>query len=306
MRVIITGGSGLIGRALTEELARRNDEVILLSRNPTRLGDLPAGARAQAWDGKTAQGWGPLVTADTAIVNLAGENLAAGRWTAERKRAIRESRLDAGRAVVQAVRDAPDRPRVVIQASAVGYYGPRGDEEIDEATPPGTDFLAQVCVEWEGSTGGVEALGVRRAIIRTGIVLSLAGGALPRLLLPFRLFVGGPLGSGRQPFPWIHLADEVGGIVFLLDTATARGPYNLTAPGVLTNAEFSRVVGRVLGRPAGVPTPALALRAAFGEMATVLLDGQRAVPQRLRAAGYAFRYPDAEAALRSLLKEAQG
>ncbi len=302
MRVLITGGTGLIGRALAANLAADGHEVILLSRAPERTTALPAGVRAERWDGRTAEGWAALADGADAIVNLAGENIAAGRWTAERKRRIRESRVNAGRAVVQAVEAVAHKPRVVIQASAVGYYGPRGDEEVTEETPPGDDFLAQVTIEWEASTAPVEALGVRRVIVRTGVVLSAEGGALPRMLLPFKLFLGGPLGSGRQWFPWIHVADEVAAIRFLMEREAATGPFNLTAPNPLTNAGFSRVVGQVLGRPALTPTPALALRLIFGEMATILLDGQRAIPRRLLDLGFTFHFPKAKAALQDLLK----
>jgi uncharacterized protein (TIGR01777 family) len=302
MRIIITGGSGLIGRALSASLAADGHQVILLSRTPERATGLPVGVRAAGWDGHTAAGWGSLADGAEAIVNLAGESIAAGRWTPERKRRIRDSRLNAGRAVLEAVQAAADRPQVVVQASAVGYYGPCGDEEITEQTPPGDDFLAQaVVVEWEASTAPVEALGVRRAVIRTGVVLSKDGGALPRLLLPFKLLAGEPLGSGRQWFPWIHIADEVRAIRFLIDSQAADGPFNLSAPNPLTNAEFSRALGRVLGRPSFLPTPTPVLRLLFGEMATVLLDGQRALPVRLLDLGFTFRFPEAESALRDLL-----
>jgi uncharacterized protein (TIGR01777 family) len=301
MRIIITGGSGLIGRALAASLAADGHEVILLSRTPERATGLPVGVRVAGWDGRTAAGWGFLADGAEVIVNLAGESIAAGRWTPERKLRIRDSRLDAGRAVVEAVQAATDRPRAVIQASAVGYYGPCGDEEITEQTPPGDDFLAHVVAAWEASTAPVEALGVRWAVIRTGVVLSEAGGALPRLLLPFKFFAGGPLGSGRQWFPWIHITDEVEAIRFLMGSQAADGPFNLSAPNPLTNAGFSRILGRVLGRPAFVPTPAPALRLLFGEMVTVLLDGQRVLPGRLLDLGFTFRFPEAEAALRDLL-----
>lgn len=301
MRVIITGGTGLIGRALAADLAQEGHEVIVLSRNPERAPHMPAGVQAQRWDGRTGEGWAHLADGADVIVNLAGENLAAGRWTAERKQRIRESRLNAGRAVVEAVRAAAQKPRVLIQASAVGYYGPRGDEEIPEDSTPGSDFLAETSVAWEASTAAVEQWGVRRPVIRTGVVLSTHGGALPRMLPPFRLGVGGPLGSGKQWFPWIHIADEVGAIRFLIETEEATGPYNLTAPGPVTNAGFARALGRVLRRPAFMPVPAFVLRLLFGEMATVLLDGQRAVPRRLLEAGYRFRFTDIEDALRDLL-----
>lgn len=303
MRIIITGGTGLIGRALAASLAADGSEVIVLSRNPTQAQGLPAGVRAERWDGRTAQGWGRLADGAAAIINLAGESIAARRWTAGQKRRIIDSRLNAGRAVVEAIDAAAVRPPVLIQASAVGYYGPCGDQEIAEDAGPGNDFLAQqVAVPWEESTASVEAMGVRRVIIRTGVVLSQKGGALPRMVLPFRFFVGGPLGNGRQWFPWIHLADEVAAIRFLMERADARGAFNLSAPNPLTNAEFSRTLGRVMRRPALIPTPALALRLLFGEMATVLLDGQRAVPRRLQQLGFTFKFPHAELALRDILR----
>jgi uncharacterized protein (TIGR01777 family) len=302
MRIIITGGAGLIGQALTNNLTADGHEVIVLSRTPEKVTHLPNGAKAERWDGRTATGWGHLADGAEAIVNLAGESLASGRWSAERNQRIRVSRLDAGRAVVEAVEMAERKPKVVIQASAVGYYGPRGSEEITEENSAGNDFLAQVCVDWEASTASVESLGVRRAIIRTGAVLSPENGALPQMMLPFKFFVGGPIGSGQQWFSWIHLADEATAIRYLIDNENAAGPFNLSAPIPLTNAEFSRVLGRVLKRPAIMPTPGFAVRLVFGEMSTVVLDGQRVIPQRLQQLGFTFRFPEAEAALRDLLR----
>ena len=301
MRVLITGGSGLIGRALSANLARDGNEIIILSRQPERIVGLPMGVSARWWDSHTTEGWSSLVDGTDAIINLAGENISSGRWSDERKHAILKSRSSAGQAVVQAVREAARKPRIVIQASGIGYYGPYGDEEITEETPPGHDFLAQLAANWESSTASLESLGVRRAIIRTGVVLSIEGGALPRMLLPFRFFAGGRLGSGRQWFPWIHIADEVGAIRFLIENEAANGPFNLTAPVPLSNAEFSRLLGQQLRRPALMSTPAFALRLLFGEMATVLLDGQRAIPRRLIQLGFTFQFPEAELALRDLL-----
>ncbi len=301
MRILITGGSGLIGRALIANLARNGNEVIVLSRRPERIICPPKGVLAKWWDGYTTEGWRSLVDGVDAIVNLAGENISSGRWTDERKRGILKSRLKVGRALVQAVEAATHKPRVVIQASGVGYYGPSGGEEITEETPPGHDFLAQVAVEWEASTAPLETLGVRQVVIRTGVVLSTAGGALPRMLLPFRLFAGGCLGSGRQWFPWIHIADEVGAIRFLIENESASGPFNLTAPIPLSNAEFSHLLGERLRRPTLMPVPAFALRLIFGEMATIILDGQRAIPQHLLQLGFTFQFSEAEFALRDLL-----
>jgi len=302
MRVVITGGSGLIGSAVARELGGAGHEVVVLSRDPSKV-TLPPNTRAVEWDGKTGEGWASLLDAGTAIVHLAGESIAAGRWTAEKKRRIRASRVESGAAVMAAIRKAKEKPRVLLQGSAVGYYGPCGDEVVTESHPPGPpgqDFLAEVCVEWETSTAEAESLGVRRAELRTGVVLSGDGGALPKMALPFRLGAGGPLGGGRQWFPWIHLADEVGAIRFLLEREDARGPFNLTAPEPLTNRDFSRALGRALHRPSLAPAPGFALRLVLGEMADMLLHGQRAVPQRLLEMGYVFRYPEALAALRNL------
>ena len=306
MRVIITGGAGLIGRALAANLAADGYEVIVLSRNPERVSGLPIRVRAERWDGRTAQGWGQLADGAEAIVNLAGENLAGAgffpsRWTAARKEKILQSRLDAGAAVVAATRAAFAKPRVVIQSSGIGVYGPRGDEEVTEAEPPGRDFLGQLATQWEASTAAVETLGVRRAVIRSGVVLDPHDGALLRMLLPFRLFVGGWFGAGRQWLSWIHLADEAAGIRFLIENRQASGVFNLTAPQPLTGRDFGRAIGRVMRRPAFMPVPAFAMRLAFGEVATTVLDGQRAVPRRLLDLGFQFRFPDAEGALRDLL-----
>ncbi len=307
MRVLITGGTGLIGSALAAELAQAGHEVIVLTRNPAKAQGLPAGVRAERWDGRTAQGWGHLADGAGAIVNLAGasiagEGLLPSRWTPERKRLILQSRLDAGRAVVEAVQAAAHKPGVVIQSSGIGIYGFAGDRVLDESAPAGTDWLAQVAVQWEAATAPVEAMGVRRAIIRTAVVFSRTGGVLPLMLLPFRLFVGGPIGGGKQYVPWIHIADEVGAIRFLIEHPDARGPFNLVAPDVMTNAEVSRVIARVLRRPSWLPLPAFVMRLLFGEVATLLLEGQRAVPKRLQELGYAFRFPTLEGALRDLTR----
>jgi uncharacterized protein len=304
MRVIIAGGSGLIGRAVAGALAAAGNEVVVLSRDPDRVRGLPAGVRAARWDGHSAAGWEALLEAGSAVINLAGEAIAAGRWTEERKRRIRASRVDAGRAVVAAVRlaaEAGRAPAVVLQASGIGYYGDAGDREVDEDSPPGADFLAEASVAWEASSAEVEALGVRRVVLRTGVVLDRDGGALPKMLPPFRLGLGGPLGGGRQWFPWIHMADEVGAILFLLAAEAASGPFNLCAPRPVRSRDFARALGKQLHRPSILPVPAPALRLALGELAAALLGGQRANPRRLLAAGYRFRFPDLPEALADLL-----
>jgi hypothetical protein len=211
--------------------------------------------------------------------------------------------VNAGRAVVEAVRQTSTRPRVVIQASGIGAYGFCGDERVTENAPLGQDFLAKLShSEWEPSTAAVEEMGVRRVIIRSGVVLSVHEGALVRLLLPYRLFVGGPMGSGKQWFSWIHPADQAAAIQFLIEDERASGPFNLTSPHPLTNAEFGRALGRVLGRPSLIPVPGFAMRMAFGEVSEMLLQGQRGIPQRLLDMGFTFHFPDAEGALRDLLR----
>ncbi|MFW6063507.1 MAG: TIGR01777 family oxidoreductase [Chloroflexota bacterium] len=308
MRVILTGGSGLIGRALTDLLIGDGHEVIILSRSPGRLTDLPQGVRAVGWDSRSADGWGHLADGATAIVNLAAENLAGdgffpSRWTPERKRRIRQSRLDAGRAVVQAVEQVENKPEVLVQASAIGYYGTHKDKVISEEHPAGDDFLAQLCVEWEESTAAVEEMGVRRAIARTGLVLSAEDGSLPRVLLPYKLFVGGPFGDGQQWWSWIHLQDEARAIRFLIDREAARGPFNLTTPNPLTNDQFGRTLARVLGRPHYFPVPGFLMRALFGEVSMVVLEGQRVIPQRLQEMGFEFNYEQLQPALQDVLAE---
>ena len=304
-RVVITGGSGFLGRALTGELLKAGYEIIWLSRNPSATRNVPNGVRVEKWDGRSAQGWGALVNGATAIVNLAGESIGIPPlpWTAARKQRIRDSRINAGKAIVEAVRAASEKPRVVIQSSAVGYYGARGDEIIVEKNPAGEDFLSQIAVEWEASTAEVESLGVRRAIIRTGLPLDKTGGVFPFLILPFKLFFGGRIGSGEQFLSWIHLADAVRATKFLIANESAHGVFNLTAPNPLTNADFGRALARTLHRPFWFPVPAFVLKLALGEMAELLLlHGQRVVPERLLQAGFKFQFADAASALRDVLK----
>lgn len=308
MRVLITGGTGLIGRALSANLAADGHEVIVLSRSPERAAGLPQGVHAKRWDARTAEGWGRLADGAGAIVNLAGASLAGEgffptRWTDQRRRIIRESRIHAGRAVVEAVAQAGQKPRVVVQSSAVGYYGFHKDEVLDENAAPGDDWAARFTAEeWELSTVPVEEMGVRRVVARSGVVLSTEGGAFPRLLLPFRFFAGGPMGSGKQWYSWIHLLDEARALRFLIDTEEASGAFNLTAPEPTTNGQLARLMGKMMGRPAFFPVPGFALRLAFGEVADVVLKGQRAAPRRLLDLGFEFHFPTAETALADLLR----
>jgi uncharacterized protein (TIGR01777 family) len=300
MRIIITGGTGFIGTILTKSLVAQGHQVWILTRNLSSA-RLAEGARGIGWDGRTTTGWGELVSHADALVNLAGESLGSGPWTRDRKKRILSSRVEAGQAITSAIRQANPRPNVLIQASAVGFYGPHGDEPVTEESAQGHGFLAEVCKDWEASTQPVEDLGVRRIVIRTGVVLSTDEGALKRMLLPFRLFAGGPLGNGRQGFPWIHPADEVGGIRFLLENEKAQGVYNLSSPEPLSNANFGGILAKAMHRPYWLPAPAFALRLLLGEMATLVLEGQFMLPQRLHEFGFRFRFETAESALRDLL-----
>lgn len=300
MRIVITGGTGLIGRALSADLSSDQHDVIVLSRDPGSAPEMPPHVRLVAWDARSAAGWADLAEGADAIVNLAGASLNR-RWTPRNKRIIRESRLNAGRAVVEAVEQAAQPPRVVIQASGTGGYGPRGDDVITEEADLGSGFLGRTAADWEASTEPVEDRGVRRPIVRSSVVLSSEGGAFPLMALPFRLFVGGPLGSGKQWFPWIHMEDEVRAIRFLIQNEAASGPFNLTAPNPVTNAQFSRMLGEVMRRPSFFRVPAFAVRLVLGEMSTVVLTGQRALPQRLIELGFAFHYPRLKPALRALV-----
>jgi uncharacterized protein (TIGR01777 family) len=302
MRVIITGGTGLIGRPLSAALVADAHDVTVLTRDPEKVKDMPAGVKLVAWDGQSAHGWGELADGAGAIVNLAGENLSGGRWTKEMKQKIRQSRTRAGKAVMEAIAAAAVKPEVLVQSSAVGYYGTAtGDKPVTEAEPAGNDFLAKVCFDWEHSTAGASHLGIRRPLLRTGVVLANEGGAFPKLLLPFKFFAGGPMGSGKQWLPWIHIEDEVRAIQFALSNEEADGPLNLSAPNPVTNSEIAKKLGEIMGRPSFVPAPGFALQTVLGEMAVLVLEGQRAVPAKLQALGFQFKYATIEPALRQLL-----
>jgi uncharacterized protein (TIGR01777 family) len=303
MRVVITGATGTLGRALVTALLERRDEVVALSRDADRarrvLGD---GVEAHAWPRPTGEAPPETALAGAdAVVNLVGEPVAQ-RWTAEAKERIRDSRVAGTRSLAQGLLAlAPDRrPAVLVSQSATGYYGPRTDDRLDEDAPAGEDFLAGVVVGWEREALAL-ASDLRVAVTRTGVVLSPEGGALAKMLPFFRLGIGGPVAGGRQYVPWVHLDDVVGAMLFCLDNADAAGPINLTAPNPVTNTELSRTLGRVLSRPAVLPVPAFALKTLYGEMAEIVTTGQRAVPARLEQLGYGFRYPDLEPALRDVL-----
>lgn len=291
MRIVIAGGSGFIGEPLVRRLVARGDDVAVLSRNPAKV----RAGRGVAWDGRTQGPWSEEVANADAIVNLAGENVGEGRWTDERKRRLVASRLDATGAIVQALRNAPPRERVLVNASAVGYYGVRGDEVLDENGTRGRGFLAELVGQWEAAAREAEML-TRLVILRFGVALAADGGALKKMLLPFKLGAGGPLGSGEQWMSWIDRDDAVRMVEWAIDNRSARGTYNASAPEPVRNRDFTRALGRAVHRPAFVPAPAFALRIAFGEMANeMLLGGQRVVPRRAEREGFRFDVPTLDA-----------
>jgi uncharacterized protein (TIGR01777 family) len=304
-RVIITGATGFIGNALCRELIVGGYEVFGLSRNP-EMGKalLPGQVKVVKWDTKSSQGWADYADGAYAIVNLAGENIASGSWTAERKQRILQSRLDAGRAVLEAVKKAKNKPAGIIQASGIGYYGDSGDEILDETSPPGSGFLVEVAKQWEKTTQKVESMGLRYIVIRTGVVLGKEGGFLSRIIWPYRFFVGGHMGNGKQWIPWIHIEDEVRAIRFLMEKKDLQGVFNLSSPNPLTSRDFSRILGKVMKKPVWLPVPGFMLRLFLGEMASeLILSGQRAMPKRLLESGYEFIYPELEPALRELFRD---
>jgi uncharacterized protein (TIGR01777 family) len=301
MRILIAGGTGMIGKALTKSLLAEGHQVWVLTRIPQKA-QLPDGARAIGWNGWNTMGWGKMVSQVDAVVNLVGERLSKWPWTKSRKRRFWDSRVESGRALVQAIQAASPRPKVLIQASGVNYYGPRDLPPVSEVDAAGSDYLADLSKAWEGSTEPVEKMGVRRAIVRSAIVLSAQNGILPIMMFPVKLFVGGPLGGGRQGLPWIHLEDEVAAIRFLLENQSASGPFNLTSPVPMSSAEFMCEVAKQLHRPFWLPVPAFILRLILGEMATLVLDGAYLLPKRLQELGFEFRFSTAKVALRALLK----
>jgi len=300
MRIVLAGASGFLGRALVRTLAGDGHQLALLTRRPQGI----VGLREVVWqpDG-TARAWADIVDGAGAVVNLAGESIAEGRWTAGRKAALIESRLLSTRSLVAAIEDAKARPPLLVSSSAVGYYGPHGDEMVTEADGPGDDFLGRLSAEWEHAAQAAESGGTRVVLVRTGLVIERDGGALKAMLPLFSFGLGGPLGSGSQYWSWIHRADWVAMVRFVLAHPTLQGPINATAPVPVTNEEFSRTLARVLRRPGLFRAPAFVLRLAMGEMAdALLLNGQRVVPARAQEMAFRFAYETLEPALRAILR----
>ena len=297
MKVLIAGGTGFIGAPLCRELAQRGHDVTVVTRQPERH---RAGERLRfvSWDGDA---WRGGLAEAGGVVNLAGESIAADRWTARRKLALQESRLQTTRRLVDAMASGPTRPACLVTASAIGYYGARGDELLDEHAPPGRGFLAELCRAWEAEARRAEPLGVRVVVMRIGLVLGPGGGALARMIPPFRWGIGGPLGSGRQWMSWVHRDDVIGMTEWVLSHPDVSGPVNVTAPQPVTMRAFCEALGRALRRPSWALVPGAALRLLLGEMAEVILSGQRVLPRAALDCGYAFRYPELEPALQNCL-----
>jgi len=293
MKIAVTGATGLIGAALGERLRQEGNDVLVISRRKNLSSPFPV----VHWNPERGELDTRSLEGVDAVVHLAGETIAE-RWTPEKKERIRTSRVAGTRFLVDGLKRLSKRPSVLIGSSAVGFYGNRGDEELDEGSPPGTGFLPEICQAWEAEVARASELGMRAVRLRTGIVLSTKGGALAKMLLPFKLGLGGPVGSGSQWMSWIHIDDVVGGYHFALHHSDLSGAANLTAPQPVRNADFTRALGRALGRPAFLPAPGFALKLIFGEMAQdLLLDGQRVLPRRLESAGYQFQHTGVDDAL---------
>ena len=293
MNILIAGGSGFIGRALTDSLSLDHHVFILTRRVPVLSDQIQ-------WDGETTKGWGERLDEMDAVINLAGFSLAHWPWTKSNRQRFVDSRVPPGLALASAMQAAGHRPGVFIQASGINYYGLHRDSLADESTPPADDFLARLTVQWEGATEAIEEMGVRRVVLRQAVVLARHGGLFPLMALPVRLFAGGPLGSGEQAVPWIHIADLVGVIRFLLENQNAGGVYNLIAPTPTSNADFMRAVANALHRPYWLRTPSWLLRVMLGGMSVLVTEGRYAQPKRLLELGYPFRFPGIEAALADL------
>jgi uncharacterized protein (TIGR01777 family) len=296
MNILVTGGTGFIGSALSSELNKSGHTVTVTTRRKTGSGKMLT--------------WNPpdiilseKISSFDAIVNLVGDSIYSSRWTREKKNLIRSSRIGTTQALVRSIIKSAQPPQLLISASAVGYYGPRGDEDISEDTSPGSDFLAGICKDWEAEAMIAGEIGVRVVIVRFGLVLGPGGGALQKMLPAFKAFAGGHLGSGRQWMSWVHVEDVADIIKYCIENKSVQGPYNVCAPHPVTNREFSSALGKVLGRPSLLPVPGFALKAALGEFGDVLLTGQKVKPERILKAGYRFKYTEIDSALRSILNK---
>lgn len=301
MKIVLAGGTGFIGSKLRESFTEKGDEVVILTRQVSREDEAGLRSRFRHWNPPEEGTWQNELEGAGAVINLAGEPLVGRRWSAVQKQRIKQSRTEATRTLVRALVNVRTKPPVFLNASAVGFYGPRGDETVTEKTQAGAGFLAETCLAWESEAEKADAPGIRKIRLRIGIVLEKNGGALAQMLPPFQWGLGGPLGSGRQWMSWIHLKDLVGLIHFLIEKKDACGVFNATAPNPVTMKEFAKSLGRVLHRPAVFPVPAFVLKALLGEMADVLLGGQRVLPKQALELGYQFQFPELEPALKEIL-----
>ncbi|BFU89117.1 MAG: epimerase [Nitrospira sp.] len=302
MRIIVTGGTGFIGRALVNELMENGHSVTVISRNATSAkARLPPSAACINWDPRPAGTWPKVFHDADAVINLAGAPIADKRWSKARKRLIWDSRVSATQAVVEALRSHATKPCVLVNASGIGYYGASDDRLLDEGAARGTGFLADLCLAWEAEAMRAAEFGTRVILVRTGMVLEADGGALPKMLLPFRLFAGGPVMPGSQWLSWIHRSDHIGLIQWVLSTAMISGPINAVAPEPVTIKTFCEVLGRVVHRPSWLPVPGMALSILLGELGSLMTTGQRVIPAKAIAEGYTFQYPTLETALRAAL-----
>jgi uncharacterized protein (TIGR01777 family) len=303
MKIIIAGGSGFIGGKLIARLGQSRHDLILLSRRPDFVKKSISGAEVLYWDAKTSNRLAGALEGADAVVNLVGASIASGRWTSHRKQEIFQSRIESTRALVNAIGALEKKPSVFVNASAVGYYGDCGEKAITEMSPKGRSFLADVCEQWEAEAMNVQISGVRVVLLRSGLVLDGRDGALQRMLLPFRLFVGGRLGSGTQWFPWIHSDDEISAIVHALHNSSVTGPVNLVAPGIVRMEEFCKELGKALHRPSWLSLPPIVLKIGLGEMAgPLLLHSQKVAPKKLAEDGFVFRFPTLNEALTDLMR----
>ena len=303
MKIVIAGGTGFIGKKLVKRLLDDGCSVVILSRK-LKPGEAESDGKIQyaQWDASTVGDWAFHLQNAEAVINLTGEPIAGKRWTDKQKKKIVQSRIAPTRALVAAIEQSSPRPGLLLNASAVGYYGDVEKGEVDETYPPGTGFLADTCALWENEAMAAAGLGVRIVLIRIGVVLSTGGGALPKLLLPFKLWLGGHLGTGAQWMPWIHQDDLVSAIVFILNNPDLYGPFNCVSPAAVTMREFAKILGSVIGRPSWMPVPSFALRLLLGEMSEMLLTGQKAVPKKLLGNGFQFKFNRLDEAFVDLLK----
>ncbi|MBI4971085.1 MAG: TIGR01777 family protein [Candidatus Omnitrophica bacterium] len=303
MNIVLAGGSGFVGKALVIKLVEEGYKIILLTRNPEKLKWLNKNfVTAVAWDGKCVDEWAKYVDSADAVINLSGESIAAKRWSQPQKKKILESRINATRAIVDAIRSAGKKPPVFMNASAVGYYGNVENGDVIESNTKGSGFLADVCEAWENEARAAESLGVRVVMFRLGVVLGEGGGALAKMIPSFKLFIGGPLGSGMQWFPWVHRDDVSRAICFALKNQKLSGPINMTAPEAVTMKQFCAVLGKSLNRPSWAPVPAFILKVLLGEMSEMFLTGQKAIPRKLVESGYQFSHPQLDEALHQIIK----